>query len=184
MWTLRLNTVAATVPPINAAAMLSRKLDSTNTMTSSTNPPRQSSGRYSGNCRGTWLSSKCRDSSAKPISRPNRLSSTTHSSSRWPVRPASPGAVMEARERQLVEDDGEQTGRGHLQRPVMQHRDAQQGQGEQRELEGNTERLPAGGCGRLHHRVSTGTSMRSSSRRPSVAVRRRSTKPKRSTSVQ
>jgi hypothetical protein len=45
MWTRPRNTLDAIVPPISAAAMLSRKLDSTNTMTSSTKPPRQSSGR-------------------------------------------------------------------------------------------------------------------------------------------
>ena len=32
--------------------------------------------------------SKCRDSSANPISRPNRLASTTHSACRWPTKPA------------------------------------------------------------------------------------------------
>ena len=37
--------VRATVPPIIAAAMLSRNPDSTNTSASSTNPPFQSSGR-------------------------------------------------------------------------------------------------------------------------------------------
>ncbi len=45
MCTLCRNTVAATVPPIRAAAMLSRKLDSTNTIASSRKAPRQSSGR-------------------------------------------------------------------------------------------------------------------------------------------
>ena len=58
MCTLPRNTVAATAPPIIAAAMLSRKLDSTKTSTSSTKPPFQSSGRYLGRMAGTRLSSK------------------------------------------------------------------------------------------------------------------------------
>mgnify|MGYP003693943631 CR=1 FL=1 len=50
----------AIVPPISAAAMLSRKLDRTNTMTSSTKPPFQSSGRKRGAASPVRdLSSKC-----------------------------------------------------------------------------------------------------------------------------
>jgi len=73
-------------PPISAAAILSRKLESTNTITSITKPPFQSSGRYLGNITGTWLFSKCLESSAKPISRQNRLANTTHSC--WKCRPS------------------------------------------------------------------------------------------------
>ena len=53
MCTLRRNTVAAMVPPMIAAAMLSRNDDSTKTITSSTNPPFQSSGRKRGSTAGT-----------------------------------------------------------------------------------------------------------------------------------
>jgi hypothetical protein len=67
------------VPPIRAAAMLSRKLEITATMTSKTKPPFQSSGRNLGISSGTRLFSKCRERSAKPISRKNRLLRITHS---------------------------------------------------------------------------------------------------------
>ena len=77
-------STAAMLPPIIAAAMLSRKLDSTKTSTSMTKPPFQSSGRKRGRIAGTRLSSKWRDSSAKPSSRPNRLATMTHS---WPQVP-------------------------------------------------------------------------------------------------
>jgi hypothetical protein len=67
------------VPPIIAAAMLSRKLDSTKTRISITKPPFQSSGRKRGRIAGTLLSSKCFDSNAKPSSKPNRFAIVTHS---------------------------------------------------------------------------------------------------------
>ena len=53
MWTLPRNTWRATVPPMIAAAMLSRKPDSTNTITSSTSPPVQLSGSSAGISSGT-----------------------------------------------------------------------------------------------------------------------------------
>ena len=52
------STWRAIVPPISAAAMLSRKLESTNTMIKRTKPPFQSSGRILGSTTGTWLFSK------------------------------------------------------------------------------------------------------------------------------
>jgi hypothetical protein len=78
------------VPPISAAAMLSRKLDSTNTTTSRAKPPFQSSGRKAGISSGIWLFSKCRDSSAKPISSRNRFVRITHSCCMCSPRPARP----------------------------------------------------------------------------------------------
>ena len=77
MWTLPLNTCRAIVPPISAAAMLSRKLDSTNTIASSARPPFQPSGRKAGISSGMRLFSKCRDRIAKPISSRNRFARIT-----------------------------------------------------------------------------------------------------------
>ena len=54
MCTLPRKTTEATVPPMSAAAMLSRKDESTKIRTSSTNPPFQPSGRYRGITAGTW----------------------------------------------------------------------------------------------------------------------------------
>ena len=55
MCTLPRNTTRAMVPPISAAAMLSRNDDSTNTRTSSTKPPfqspRQEARQHRGNVR-------------------------------------------------------------------------------------------------------------------------------------
>ena len=58
MWTLPAKTCRATVPPMIAAAMLSRKPDTTNTITSSSTPPVQLSGSSAGIASGTALSSK------------------------------------------------------------------------------------------------------------------------------
>ena len=88
--------------------MLSRKLDSTNTITSSTNAALPVVGQEARQHQpGTRLSSKWRDSSAKPSSRPNRLASITHSCARW-RRAGDAGAVDEGREQDLVERDDDQ----------------------------------------------------------------------------
>ena len=87
---LALNTCRAIVPPISAAAMLSRKLDRTNTITSSAKPPFQSSGRNAGISSGIRLFSKWRDSSAKPISNRNRFARITHSCCMCRAKPAKP----------------------------------------------------------------------------------------------
>ena len=94
MCTLPLNTCCAMVPPISAAAMLSRKLESTKTMTSSTKPPFQSSGRKRGISSGTRLFSKWRESSAKPISRRNRLARITASCDMCSARPGRPAPYL------------------------------------------------------------------------------------------
>ena len=83
-------TARATVAPMIAAAMLSRNEESTNTSASSTTPPFQSSGRMRGSSCGTWLSSKCRESSAKPTSSANRLARITHSLREVPMSPPGP----------------------------------------------------------------------------------------------
>ncbi len=90
MCTLPRKTTPAIVPPINAAAMLSRNDDSTKIITSSTNAPFQSSGSRRGSHAGTWLASKCFDSNAKPSSSPSRFASSTHSCPRCARRPAAP----------------------------------------------------------------------------------------------
>ena len=74
--------------------MLSRNDDRTNTISSSTNAPYQSPGSTRGSTSGTRLFSKCRDSSAKPVSSMKRFARTTHSCSRWVARPANPGPSL------------------------------------------------------------------------------------------
>ncbi len=76
---------------MSAAAILSRKLDSTKIITSSTRAPFQSSGRKCGSRAGTLLASKCFDSKAKPRSNPSRFASSTHSCPRCDSQPANPG---------------------------------------------------------------------------------------------
>ncbi len=78
------------VPPISAAAMLSRKLEITATMTSNRKAPFQSSGRKRGISSGTRLFSKWRESSAKPISSRNRLERITASCDMCTARPGNP----------------------------------------------------------------------------------------------
>ena len=85
-----LNTWRAMVPPISAAAMLSRKLEITNTTTSSRKPPFQSSGRKAGISSGMRLFSKWRESSAKPINSRNRFERITASCCMCEARPESP----------------------------------------------------------------------------------------------
>ncbi len=94
MCTRPLKTTPAIVPPMSAAAMLSRKEESTKTIASSANAPFQSPGRYFGSAAGTLLSSKCFDRSAKPMSRQKRLASSTHSCPRCATNPAIPGPVF------------------------------------------------------------------------------------------
>ena len=94
MWTLPRKTVCAMAPPIIAAAMLSRNEDSTNTIASSANAPFACPGRYFGSTAGTWLSSKCLDSNAKPSNRHSRLERMTHSWARWPTKPGRPSPVL------------------------------------------------------------------------------------------
>ena len=101
---------------------------------------------------GSLLSSKWRDSSAKPISSRNRLARITHSCCMCSARPARPVPELEAREGELVDDDGGEAGQRHLQRVVVEQRDAQQRQREQDEIDGDAEeieRLGRGGgrCG-------------------------------------
>ena len=115
------------------------KLDSTKTITSSTNAPFQSSGRKRGRTSGTWLSSKCFDSSAKPSSRHSRLVRITHSCCMCPTRPAQAGAGLEAGEDELVDDDGREPGQRDLQRVVVEQRDAEQRQREQDEIDRDAE---------------------------------------------
>ena len=93
MCTLPRKTAFAIVPPMIAAAMLSRKLDSTNTIQSSTKPPFQSSGRMRGSSSGTWLSSKCFESSAKPSSRQQQVGED------HPLVRHVPAEALEARRR-------------------------------------------------------------------------------------
>ena len=93
--------------------------------------------------------------------------------------------LVKAGERELVEHDDREASERDFERAVMQQRHAQQRQREQDELERNAERLETGaGRKRCSQTPLPGTSTRSSSRRPSPPVRRRSTKSKRSTSVQ
>ena len=80
----------AIVPPMSAAAMLSRKDESTNTITSSRKPPFQSSGRIFGISTGRCESSKCFESSAKPMSSRKRFARITHSWTKWAPNPAMP----------------------------------------------------------------------------------------------
>ena len=99
-------------------------------------------------------------------------------------QPAEARAVRKAGNEQLVERDRRQARERNLQRAVVQQRHAEQRQREQHELERDAERLPARAGADAPGHCRTATSTRSSSRRPSPPVRRRSTKSKRSTSVQ
>jgi hypothetical protein len=74
--------------------MLSRKLERTHTITNSPNPACQSWGRYLGNTAGTWLSSKWRDNSAKPVSKQKRFARMTHSCPTCEMNPITPVPVL------------------------------------------------------------------------------------------
>ena len=112
MCTLPRNTVCAMAPPIIAAAMLSRKLDSTNTSTSSTKPPFQSSGRKCGRAAGTWLFSNGSPAGRSRAAGSSRLARITHSCCRCRPSPASPAPVVEAARSHLVERDGREPAQG------------------------------------------------------------------------
>ncbi len=78
-------------PPISAAAMLSRKPDTTHTMPRSASGPIQLSGRKRGITSGAPLSSKWRDSTAKPRRRRRRFERMIRSCHIWARRPPTPG---------------------------------------------------------------------------------------------
>ncbi len=86
MWTLPLKTLRAIVPPIIAAAMLSRNADITKTMARSTSPPVQWVGRILGSLSGILLSSKCFAKIANPRRSPRRLTRIFHSWPRWRIQ--------------------------------------------------------------------------------------------------
>ena len=131
-------------PPIIAAAMLSRKLDSTKIMTSRTNAPFQSSGRNRGSSAGMRLSSKCFESSAKPSSSPSRLVRITHSCCRCGAKPWNPAPALKP-VNTSVGHDGKKTGHRHGERVMMKQRHAGERQAdEQHELDGNAEELGYG----------------------------------------
>ncbi len=168
MWTLPLKTCRAIVPPISAAAMLSRKLESTNTMASSASPPVQPSGRNAGISSGMRLFSKCRERIAKPISSRNRFARMTHSCCRCSARPRSPAPNLNPVKSELVDDDRREAGQRDLQRLVMEERDAEQRQGEQDEVDRDAEdvdRLHRRGGGRRDGRDCRLTCRRPQSRR-------------------
>ena len=130
---------AAMVPPMSAAAMLSRNEDSTNTMTSRRKPPFQSSGRKCGRTSGTLLRSKWLESSAKPSSRPSRFVRITHSCGHVQREAAEARAGLEAGEGELVEHDGRKAGERDRQDMAVEERHAEKRQREQHELEGYAE---------------------------------------------
>ena len=95
------------------------------------------------------LSSKWRARRAKPSSRPSRLKITTQW---WPEVGDEAGearALLEAGEDDLVDRDHRQARDRHLERLVMEERDAQERQREENELErdaGDLDRLGRGAC--------------------------------------
>src|SRR5262249_17969659 len=92
-WTLPRKTWCAIAPPINAPAMLSRKLDSIQIRASKRNPPFQLCGKNFGSTAGNWLVSKRSASKAKPVSRPSRFVKVTHSCANDLTKAPKPGPV-------------------------------------------------------------------------------------------
>ena len=140
MWTFLRNTPRAMVPPMSAAAMLSRNDDSTNTMTSSMKPPFQSSGRI--------LRQHLRHLAVLEVVREQREAEQQaeqvgedHPLVRHVGRQAAEaGARLEAGEDELVEDDGREAGERDLQRVAVEERDAGERQTEQHEVDRHAER--------------------------------------------
>ena len=142
--------------------------------TSSRNAPRQSSGSRSGSRRGTWLSSKCRDSSAKPSSSRQRFASTTHSCAEVRDEPGQPGHAVEARRQRACRSRWRRgPASATSSARACSSGDAEQREPEQHELERDADdRLTGRTAGARARRGSPGDALR------------RSTKSKRSTSVQ
>ena len=150
MCTLPRNTCRAMVPPISAAAMLSRKLDSTATMTSSTKPPFQSSGRKRGISSGTLALLEMAREQRKAHQQQEQVGEDHPLVLQVRGEARQAGAVLEAGEAELVERDGGKPGQRHLQRVVVEQRDAEQRQREQDEIDrdaGDKQRLAGRGCG-------------------------------------
>ena len=154
MCTLARNSWCAMAPPMSAAAMLSRKDDSTKIITSSAKPPFQPSGRKRGSMMGMRLFSKCRDSREKPTSSSSRLMRIVCSWCRWPIRPLTPGTGLEAGKEHLVTGYDTQSDHGDRECVVVQQSYTDQRSTEENELDRYTEhsRRRSGGRARCGYR--------------------------------
>ena len=141
MCTLPRNTCRAIVPPISAAAMLSRKLDSTN----DDNEQREAALPVVRQERRHLF----RDLALLEMPRQQRKAhqqqeqvGEDHPLVLHVQREAGePGAELEAGEDELVERDRRKPGQRDLQRVMMKQRDAEQRQREQDEIDGDAEQI-------------------------------------------
>ena len=109
------------VPPIKAAAILSRKLEITATMTSSTKPPFQPCGRKAGISSGTPLFSKCRDKQREAHQQQEQIREDHPFVLHVQREAGQAGAEFEAGENVLVERDHGKAGERDRQGVMVKH---------------------------------------------------------------
>ena len=143
MWTFLRNTPAAMVPPISAAAMLSRKDESTKTITSSMKPPFQSSGRIVRQHLGHLAALEVVREQREAEQQAEQVGED-HPLVRHVQRQAAKSrSGLEAGEAELVDDDHAKPDERHLQDVAMEQRDADQRQAEQDEINWDIQALSA-----------------------------------------
>ncbi len=139
MCTLPLNTCRAIAPPINAAAMLSRKAESTNTIASRARPPCQPSGRNAGISSGNAAVLEMPRQQRKAHQQQEQVREHDGFVLQVQGEAGETAAILEAGEDQLVEDDHRKAGQRDLQRLVVKQGDADQRQREQDEVDRDAE---------------------------------------------
>ena len=139
MWTLPRNTVCAIAPPISAAAMLSRKEDSTNTMTSSTKAPFHSRGRIFRQHRRHLAVLEMLRQQRETEQQAQQVGEDDPFVLQVLDETRDAGARLEPGECELVEGDGRQPDQRHPQRVMVEQRHAEQRQRKQDEIDRNPE---------------------------------------------
>ena len=141
MCTLPRNTSRAITPPISAAAMLSRKLDSTATITSSSEGALPVVGQERRHDVGQLALLEMARQQRKAHQQQEQVGEDHPLVLHVQRETAEARPELEAGEAELVGDDGGEPGQRHLQRVVVEQRDAEQRQREQDEVDGDAEEI-------------------------------------------
>ena len=126
MCTLARKSWCAIAPPINAPAILSRKLESTQTTTSSVKAPFQPSGRNFGSKTGIWLFSKWRGKQCKAHEETEKVGENDPLVLDVGNKPADARSGLEPCECDFVNGYRSQTSQRDRKRVAMKNRNSQQ----------------------------------------------------------
>ena len=135
MWTLPRKTVCAIAPPIIAAAMLSRKLEPTNTSTSSRKAPFQSSGKVGRQDRGHLALLEQVGQQGEAEEEQQQVHQDHPLVLQVQAEAGQAGAGLERRPQHFVKRDDDRPGDGDAHRLGVEQGDAGEDAGEQDEFD-------------------------------------------------